>query len=117
MTKEKIEKILEKFDEWSEQETATFSSDGEEEYNIEFNQLEFYDELRKKVKFFIISALTKQLEEIRDEIDKLDLGLTEESFKTLKSYSNDVYIGYGYAIVEFIKIVRNLISNKLKELK
>ena len=66
-------------------------------------------EYRKEIKSFILSALTQQLEEIRDEIDEKRVGCPEHpySFKQCESF------GYNIALKE----VKDLINSKLKELK
>ena len=45
-----IEKKLMEFDKWAEEETATFDSDGEDEVNVSFKELVFYDKLRDKIR-------------------------------------------------------------------
>lgn len=40
---------IQEFKKWCEDNTATFSQDGEEEYNVSWSELSFYDELIKKV--------------------------------------------------------------------
>jgi hypothetical protein len=38
------------FDKWAQETTADFRSDGEDEYNVEFSELAFYDELKAKIR-------------------------------------------------------------------
>ena len=40
---------LEEFKKWCEQNTATFESKGDDEFNVSWDELSFYNELIKKV--------------------------------------------------------------------
>jgi hypothetical protein len=74
----------------------------------------------EKIKSFILSALSKQLEEIRDEIedkrmeDKFTEDFPDDNFapSTVRAW-REKQVGYNQLIDE----IKDLISNKLKQLK
>ena len=57
---------MEEFKEWCKSNTATFESDGEDDYNVSWDELAFYEELVKKVS----SALSQARQEGRKEAMK-----------------------------------------------
>ena len=66
-----MEEIKKDFEEWCEKNTAGFGSDDGDEFNISWDELQFYDSLVLKFNQSIDLAVSKERERVLEGLNKL----------------------------------------------